>query len=262
MKKLKLIATLPTFGSLAAATPIVVTGCSSSTQNFDRITLNGIDIYPNEYTHTFEIGKYTFDASDFKAFNGNEVYTITKISAKSYDTNAIEVINAVENQFTLNAKNAAKDVKVEITVEDANGSKGTATGKITIEKQTQNLDSITFLGQSIYPKALSIPLQTGYSQIINLEDFKATKDGKEVKLTKLSATSSNNKAIRISESTDVSFDILVLKAGEVELKINVEDANGNKGTGFVEIEVTGETPPINGNAEGNELASFDPKKNV
>ena len=137
MKKLKLITTITALGSIAAATPIVVTGCSSTTQDFKNITWNGKSIYPNAYDVKVNKGaQQTFKAEEFQVSDDTDTaYEITKITATSSDEKYVKIAKDSDTQFTATAVEATTSpVSVSVAIETKQGKKGTGTVKITVEE--------------------------------------------------------------------------------------------------------------------------------
>ena len=159
MKKLKLITTLTALGSIAAATPIVVTGCSSNDkQDFTDIKYNGKTI-PDKLEYPLGSEDYELFANKFTAkYNGNEV-TMNSVSATS-STDAVTVIPSNDLSVKLHAaKEGTSDIKV--TLKDADNHEGSFTVKFTVTAQKgetltidkANMGLLRTKTQSIYVEA-------------------------------------------------------------------------------------------------------------
>ena len=143
MKKIKLLTSLSTLAVVGSTVPFVTTSCNDKkddegTKEFTAISYNGVKIYdknePVSLVPTkLNIGTSTkYNADNFKATIGDSTeFVITKVTAKSNDK-TVEINNASENSnFTVTGK-AVGNADVEVTVEDANGDKATATIKFTV----------------------------------------------------------------------------------------------------------------------------------
>ena len=139
MKKLKLITTLTALGSIAAATPVVVTGCSSSDkQDFTEIKYDGAAV-PSTKEIPLSFGDFTLNASDFTGkYNGTEV-TMQKISATSSNDKVVTIISGNEDE-SISIKLhpvAAGDSDIKITLKDKDGHQGNVSTKITVKEATK-----------------------------------------------------------------------------------------------------------------------------
>ena len=147
MKKIKLITTLTSLGTIAASTPVIVTGCSSTQQDFKTISYKGFgtpyQIYPNNET-PIEL-ETSLEAVDFKASDfivtleeGEEGSSVDWVSATSNNKDVVTATDAEDNsKFSLATTSTAGNAEVTITVKDTvNNKQGTAVVKITTKAAT------------------------------------------------------------------------------------------------------------------------------
>ena len=141
MKKVKLIKTITALGSIAAATPVVVTGCSSTTQDFKTITMLTKQIYPNALDYPVEVsGNYDFDTNDFAATveKSDEIVKITEVTATSDNDKAIKITNNNDKTgFTASAgTEVGAKATVKVTIKSDKGKQGTGTINVTLKEAT------------------------------------------------------------------------------------------------------------------------------
>ena len=129
MKKLKLITSLTALGTVACATPIVVTGCSSDKQDFTDWTFDGGDV-PTSISLTVGTDQEVY-ANKFAAkYNGTAV-TMSDITAEGYNEAYVTVISGNDASIKLHPV-AAGDTDIKLVLKDAEGHQGSVTTKISV----------------------------------------------------------------------------------------------------------------------------------
>ena len=140
MKKVKLISGLSALVVLSSGLTFITTACTNKEDgkkenSFNTISYLNTQIYPDVTPALYQINQtVTYKASDFSAtIKGNsDSVQITKVSAVSKNSTAIVIDNKADDEFTLTGVETVNDVEVDITVEDKDGTKGTATRKVSI----------------------------------------------------------------------------------------------------------------------------------